>query len=177
MLLFVLLTLHLIILIPNKGSTLIQGFPPSSVTLFPQRKRNVFISDHVLNLPSHCERKEYKPIEKENWPKHGNIKYTKECHDKSNAEGFCYGVPKLELRKTANEWTKLIGTTRRESRSIREFLDLRVNLRREEGDKEVKDINAEGIRHDVESLDPADSNNIYQRDDSESDPATEDVWS
>lgn len=107
----------------------------------------------MLYLFSHGECKQHKPVENQYWPKHGNIKDTEECHDKANAEGSRQAVPKLELRKSTNKRAVLIGATGGEGGPlVSEFLDLRVDLRREKGDKEVEDVDAEAIGDDVESL-------------------------
>lgn len=61
--------------------------------LLPEGKWDVFVFDHMRNLPPHGKSEQYNPVEKQYWPKHGHVKYPEECHHKSNAEGFCDRVP------------------------------------------------------------------------------------
>jgi hypothetical protein len=47
----------------------------------------------MQNLALHCQDKEHDPIAEQYWPEDGNVEYREECHDKSNTEGFCDGIP------------------------------------------------------------------------------------
>lgn len=67
--------------------------------LFSKGERNIFVFDHVHYLSPHGESEQYHPVEKEYWPKYRHIKYTEECHYKSNAEGFCDRVPSRDKQK------------------------------------------------------------------------------
>lgn len=128
-------------------------------------------------LSPHGESEQYHPVEKEYWPKYRHIKYTEECHYKSNAEGFCDRVPELELREAAHERPEFVRSPSRKRGSVNEFLDLRVDLRREKADEEVEDVDAEAVGDDVETLDEVDADDVDEGDGEKSDPTVEDVWS
>lgn len=83
--------------------------------------------------------------------------------------------PELKLRKTANEGAKLIGATGGEGRTIGgELLDLGINLRREEGNEQLEDIDSQSIGDDVETLDKVDTKSVDAGDRGEEDPSVED---
>lgn len=83
--------------------------------------------------------------------------------------------PELELREAANKGAELIGAASGEGGTISEFLDLGVHLRREKGDEEVKNVNSQTIRHDVEALNEVNSDSVSKGDDEEGDPTVEHV--
>ena len=61
-------------------------------------------------------------------------------------------LPELEFREAANERTEFIGSSNRESRTVSGVGDGGINLRGEETDEEIEDVNAKTVRNDVEAF-------------------------
>ncbi|KAM1011869.1 hypothetical protein ACFX2C_047160 [Malus domestica] len=64
-------------------------------------------------------------------------------------------LPELEIGKAADEGGELIGSAGWEGGvvGVGEVVDLWVDLRREKPDKEVANVDPQGIQHHVEALD------------------------
>ena len=127
---------------------------------------------HYLSPHGECE--QYRPVEKENRPKYRHVKYTKEWHYKSNAEGFRDRVPELELREAVHKRPEFVRSPSRERWSVNKCLDLRVILWREKSDEEVEDVDAEAVGDDVETLDEVDADDVDEGDAKKPDPTVED---
>ena len=50
------------------------------------------------NLTFHGDKEQYEEIQQQYRPKHGDIEYFKESHDKGHGNGTYARVPKLKLR-------------------------------------------------------------------------------
>ena len=70
----------------------------SSKTLFTKVKWDVLVSDHVLNLSPHGERKERDKVDNQDGPKDGNVKDGKHGGDQGVEEACGAIKPELKFR-------------------------------------------------------------------------------
>lgn len=124
----------------------------SLIVLFSEIERYISVFDHMWYLPPHSKWEQDHPVEEEYRPEDWNIKRTKESHHNCNAKCHCDRVPELELREAANERTELIGSSNRKSRTVSGVGDGGINLRGEETDEKIEDVNAKTVRNDVEAF-------------------------
>lgn len=73
-----------------------------------------------------------------------------------------YHLPELEFGEASDEGAELVGAVGGEGGSVNEVLDLGVDLRGEEGDEEVEDVDAESVRDQIESLYQVDAESVHE---------------
>lgn len=130
-------------------------------------------------LPSHREEEEDTKVDQKDGGIDGNVKEGKEGRHETESYSFRGRVPELKLWEPPYEWPKLFIVAavpihalpgRRQSR--RSFLDIlrceivlyaRIEFGLEESEKEVQEVDAEGVGDDVVGLDKVDARDKEQR--------------
>ncbi|KAJ8533331.1 hypothetical protein ON010_g13923 [Phytophthora cinnamomi] len=110
--------------------------------------RDVVVLPHVLDLALHGERKEHDEVDEQDGPEHGHVEGAAERHEQRHDGGLERRVPELELGHAARERAELLALLVRQQRALR----LHVNLRRQEADEQVQQVDAQPVRHDVEGV-------------------------
>ncbi|KAL6982948.1 hypothetical protein U1Q18_016342 [Sarracenia purpurea var. burkii] len=83
--------------------------------------------------------------------------------------------PELELGKAANERAELVGSAGGERGAVGEGVDLGINLRGEEEDEELEDVDTEAIGDDVEALEEVHADGVDEGEDGKGHPTADGV--
>ena len=105
----------------------------------------------MLDLATHGQKDQDKPIDHQDGPKHGQVEDLAPRAAEGNNNGTSSGVPELEFRKTAHEGLELVGLLGGKTAAAASFfhvfggLETGVELGRDEGEKEVQKVDAKGV--------------------------------
>ncbi|KAA8916406.1 hypothetical protein TRICI_001450 [Trichomonascus ciferrii] len=121
----------------------------------------VAVLDHVLDLATHGEGEEDDEVDEEDWPEDGDVEDAEPGADEAREGGAGGIVPELELWQTADERAKLavlLGVGRGQGLALLHvliphvLLKRRVKLGLQERQKQVQQIDAQRVAHNVPAL-------------------------
>jgi len=117
--------------------------------------RHVLVFDHVFQLAFHRDDEEHDEVHDQNGPEYGHVKHLEQGARESDKGCTCSPPPKLKLGQPPDKGLKLgIARSRQGTSILLIFVIVRLGLDlwRQEGDKQVQEINMKRVRDNVKSL-------------------------
>lgn len=119
-----------------------------------QTRRDIPVLDHSLYLPPHRQKHQDQPVHHQDRPEHRQIEDLAPTAQKRESDRACRCMPELELRQSSHEGLELFVVLCGERGGlargytvlhVRILFEGGVELRGDEGEEEVEEVDTEGV--------------------------------
>lgn len=80
----------------------------AAISCLSEGKGDIAVFDHVLDLSSHRQAEENKPVHHQNRPEYRDVEDLRPAAQESNRDGSGRGMPELELRESADKRAEFV---------------------------------------------------------------------